>query len=701
MAPPAAAAKHTRVLLPFTSDSLRIPDELAAEIGAEEAIVVGPTGGKARPWPVEVGRDGDGAFLGRGWREFAAACGVAPGWRLVLRHRGRGVLTIKVFDDECCCLRDLGEQPPPAAAEAGTSSQDTARKPQFLRVFPKDFMENMLIPVKFVQQHIPKDHLDNHMAIISGPLGKVSPIELEINRSEVFFRGGWSQFLVFHDIAEANALLLRYEGNMVFTVKVFEPDGCQREAKHKDIRIRQISTLPHIEERQEEPPVSIQKHCKNYWPSSDGKKKQNSHMTYLNKAPLWKKSIYEIGPPSWIKKEINMNSLKKELALPGGFCCAIGLLGRCTMTLKTSMTSTKSWQVLVHPWKKGNYWLGKGWLTFCRENSLKLGDICTFNVIKTTLWHVVVTRCKEVINQPFYQESPSVSSRIRMSKNKWSRSKRNKGSIGSMSSFNKAAFPRKSFYEIGPPSWIKKVINAHTLEKNLALATAFCDAIGLQESCMITLKTSMDSTISWKVRGIPIKNSCSYLLIKGWRRFCQENYLKEGDICTFNIVETTLWHVVITRCKEKIDQLCHGNHSAFSMKRKRENDRSSSEEQKRPKGSMTSWHKASSKTGSVFKFGPPAWIMKEINAYAINNNILYLPPVFCEAIGIREPCLITLKTSMSSSASWQAHITPYNNSSHRVKGLNRFYQDNGIKVGDLCTFKIVETTLWHVVIEPQ
>ncbi|CAL5028151.1 unnamed protein product [Urochloa decumbens] len=516
MAPPAAAAKHTRVLLPFTSDSLRIPDELAAEIGADEAIVVGPTGGKARPWPVEVGRDGDGAFLGRGWREFAAACGVEPGWRLVLWHRGRGVLTLKVFDDECCCLRDLCEQLPSAAAEASTSSQDIACKPQFLRVFPKDFLEKMLIPAKFVQQHMPKDHLDNHMAIISGPLGKVSPEKMLIPAKFVQQHMPKDHLdnhmaIISGPLGKVSPVELeinRSEGNMVFTVKVFEPDGCQRESKHKDIRMHQISTLSHIQERQEEPPVSIQKHCKNYWPSSDGKKKQKSHMNYLKKASLWKKSIYEIGPPSWIKKGINMNSLKKELALPGGACSLM------------EDRELLAWEGMV------NVLQGKQ------------------SQAKRHL-HLQCHRDHTLINQPFYQESPSVSSRIRMSKNKRSSSKRNKRPIGSRSSFNKAAFSRKSFYEIGPPSWIKKVINAHTLEKNLALATAFCDAIGLQETCIITLKTSMDSTISWKVRGIPIKNSCSYLLIKGWRRFCQENCLKEGDICTFNIVETTLWHVVI------------------------------------------------------------------------------------------------------------------------------------------------------------
>ena len=96
-----------------------------------------------------------------------------------------------------------------------------------------------LIPAKIVQ-YIPKEHLDYRKAIVSGPLGKVSPIELEMNQGGgVFFRGGWSQFLVLHGITEDNSLLLRYEGNMVFTVKVFEADGRQRESKHKDIRMQQ------------------------------------------------------------------------------------------------------------------------------------------------------------------------------------------------------------------------------------------------------------------------------------------------------------------------------------------------------------------------------------------------------------------------------------------------------------------------------
>lgn len=63
------------------------------------ALVVSPFG---KVWYVEVGRDGDGAFLWRGWPEFARAHGLGVGWFLVLRHEGGGVLTVKAFDTSFC-----------------------------------------------------------------------------------------------------------------------------------------------------------------------------------------------------------------------------------------------------------------------------------------------------------------------------------------------------------------------------------------------------------------------------------------------------------------------------------------------------------------------------------------------------------------------------------------------------------------------
>jgi hypothetical protein len=94
------------------------------------------------------------------------------------------------------------------------------------------------IPANFVQSCIPKEHLNSHKAVVLGPHAKFSQIEVEMNQTDMFFVGGWSQFLEFHGISDANCLLLRYEGNMVFTVKVFEPNGCQR-VQDKETRFQQ------------------------------------------------------------------------------------------------------------------------------------------------------------------------------------------------------------------------------------------------------------------------------------------------------------------------------------------------------------------------------------------------------------------------------------------------------------------------------
>jgi hypothetical protein len=80
----------------------RISDELAECFDSRDgggrmtAFLVSPFG--TAVWRVEVGRDSDGAFLGRRWPEFVQAHGICVGWFLVLRHEGRGVLTIKAFD---------------------------------------------------------------------------------------------------------------------------------------------------------------------------------------------------------------------------------------------------------------------------------------------------------------------------------------------------------------------------------------------------------------------------------------------------------------------------------------------------------------------------------------------------------------------------------------------------------------------------
>jgi hypothetical protein len=58
------------------------------------------------------------------------------------------------------------------------------------------------------------------------------------------------------------------------------------------------------------------------------------------------------------------------------------------------MDSTRSWQVRGLAYRKVCYLLGEGWKGFCKDNKLKKGDVCTFNIVGATLWLVDITHRK-------------------------------------------------------------------------------------------------------------------------------------------------------------------------------------------------------------------------------------------------------------------------------------------------------------------
>ncbi|KAK3145060.1 hypothetical protein QOZ80_4AG0322330 [Eleusine coracana subsp. coracana] len=493
-----AKANHLKVLLPPSIQRLRISEELAGCFVSGDgarALVVSPFG---RVWRVDVGRDGEGAFLGRGWPEFLAAHGIGVGWFVVLRHEGGGALTVKAFDTSFC-IREFSV---PAAVMPSGTSKGVSCKPQFIRVIHQDFMEKMLIPAKFVMHYVAKEHRNSRAAVISSPLGKFWQVKVENDQSSMFFAGGWSQFLAFHGISQG-------------------------------------SRIPVL----------------------------NKVLRSYTKHPLFLQPE-NTGPRPWIKKKITSHQLKR-LSLSPEFCNQVGFVKSCTVILKTEMDSSRSWQARALAYNTARYLVGAGWESFCRENSVREGDVCTFNIVETMLWHVTIACLSASADNQKQQEStPSPGCECKSkndwsgsegnkSKNVWSGSEENKskndrsGSDGSKSKNDRSSSEgKKRFtrcdYDFGPPSWIRKELTPNSLKNPLNLPQTFCRAIGLRGLCTIVLKTSINGTKSWHVRGLMQKNR-NYQLGLGWNWFCEENKLKEGNICTFNVIEPTLWHVVIMR----------------------------------------------------------------------------------------------------------------------------------------------------------
>ncbi|GJN11904.1 hypothetical protein PR202_ga30140 [Eleusine coracana subsp. coracana] len=503
----AKANKRLELLLSPPIERPHITDELAGcypaadGAGAPEALVVSPFGKVCR---VELEQDDDGvAFLGRGWPEFLAAHGIGVDWFVVVRHEGGGALTVKVFDTSCCLhefrspaavvtiLISLQQYLTVSSSMANKNNNGVCWKPQFIRVMHPDFMEKMMIPAEFLKHYVTGEYLKSQIAIVLSPLGKFWRFKLEKDGSDMF--------------SQATDIEKQHERDSL---------SFSRKRKSNDVS-----------------------------PCCKEKKRTNGSVSLLKKESSQKEPDYQTGPPSWIIKEITTYALKRALPLSVKFCRYVGFNTSCTITLKTEMDSTRSWKVHGLAYNAAHY-LGDGWKTFCKDTMLKEGDVCTFNIVKTLLWHVTIKRSSIVTDNQEQKKSPPAHYSMHCMTKNGSSSIEEKGPDGSGASFRKIY--TRSVYEIGPPSWIQKEMTISSLQKHLFLAEAFFIAIGLKEQCTITLKTSIDSTKFWQVDVLKKMNG-SYKLGKDWWMFCQDNRLKEGDICTFEVVEATLWQVIITR----------------------------------------------------------------------------------------------------------------------------------------------------------
>jgi hypothetical protein len=96
------------------------------------------------------------------------------------------------------------------------------------------------IPAEFLKHgFISDEELKRRMVTFVTPFREFWHIDLEKDGSNVFFAGVWLKFLESQGVTEGEVLLIRYQGNMIFTIEVFGFTGCRRNLKKQDIRFQQ------------------------------------------------------------------------------------------------------------------------------------------------------------------------------------------------------------------------------------------------------------------------------------------------------------------------------------------------------------------------------------------------------------------------------------------------------------------------------
>ncbi|CAO2817812.1 unnamed protein product [Amaranthus hypochondriacus] len=101
------------------------------------------------------------------------------------------------------------------------------RKPHFIEVFLPNLSSNRLkVPSKFVE------HLGDRKSgslSLTGPSGNIWQVDLFEYSGHLFFRDGWPTFVKDHSIQCGDTLVFRYDGNLRFTVKIFDETSCEKD----------------------------------------------------------------------------------------------------------------------------------------------------------------------------------------------------------------------------------------------------------------------------------------------------------------------------------------------------------------------------------------------------------------------------------------------------------------------------------------
>ncbi|XP_072963712.1 putative B3 domain-containing protein Os04g0347400 [Typha angustifolia] len=243
------------------------------------------------------------------------------------------------------------------ATNGRPSAAHSHKRLQFFKVLLPESLEKLRIPPKFAVHLLKNNIVDGREATIFSPLGKFWHVELIRDGSQVFFSRGWKEFLKAHDLLVGYLLVFRYEGNLVFTIKVFDLSACCKDFSYPIATRDQVS---HDEEQRN-------------MPSSNTKRK--NEITSAEKI-----SAYAKPSLPHFKRTIKAYHLtRKSMSVPKGFCSSAGLSTKREIILRNSQQT--SWPVNFGISGHNNY-LGKGWAKLCGDNNIKEGDRCIFELVE-------------------------------------------------------------------------------------------------------------------------------------------------------------------------------------------------------------------------------------------------------------------------------------------------------------------------------
>ncbi|KAL2575882.1 hypothetical protein AAZV13_16G042500 [Glycine max] len=290
--------------------------------------------------------------------------------------------------------------------EAATFPHQLQVKPfHFFKIITAQNLQDgkLMIPNKFVEKY--GEGLPNAL-FLKTPNGTEWNFNLEKHDGKIWFQKGWKEFAEYHSLAHGHLLVFRRHGTSHFQVHIFDLSSLEidypskgTEGKtspnhegnkqprneenleylqpyqvrsHKSVKVENMMTLP--EEAQ---------------PHTDTKFKEKSKVVVANQVTaLDLASSFKPCNPFFlvVMRPSYIQSNGGPLPLQTKFCRRhFGLLNKRHINLQVLNGRIWPAKYMIQKMKnKTNFRLTSGWKTFVKDNNLKVGNVCTFELIDGT-----------------------------------------------------------------------------------------------------------------------------------------------------------------------------------------------------------------------------------------------------------------------------------------------------------------------------
>ncbi|KAL7155164.1 hypothetical protein ABFS83_03G057100 [Erythranthe nasuta] len=323
------------------------------------------------------------------------------------------------------------------------------RRPHFLLGFDSSLSsERLNIPYNFVK------HLEGKTpgtALLVGPSGNDWYVNLIHTDNGLFLNDGWADFVRDHFLEHGDAMVFRYDGELHFTVQIFDQSMCEKEAAFTvessqdlskyDVNVvrkrgrersalldsiiegvpKRMRTQSGSFRNVHENNLTVVDQNHNWMQQVDGGSNLKSNVTvavpltivpHENTDPsignqttkldmlLLSASEAERMAGSFTSSYPNFTKVMKKFNISGSYTLnlpyqfATEHLAKCKLKIVLRNLKGETWTVNSIPTTKvqTSHTFCGGWLAFVRDNNIDIGDICIFELVRKLEFNVRILR---------------------------------------------------------------------------------------------------------------------------------------------------------------------------------------------------------------------------------------------------------------------------------------------------------------------